>query len=112
MANAYSKSDSTRHSPREPKEKKAVKPIPKESEKIKGAKVRYKKARAKYLLAFPYCEVVTCNSLADQIHHKKGRIGSLLTDSDFFLAVCAECHKKIEENVTWAKENGYSLDRL
>lgn len=49
---------------------------------------------------------------ATQVHHKKGRIGKLLCDVRFFLPVSAEGHKKIEENPEWAKEKGYSLNRL
>lgn len=62
-------------------------------------------------------------TMESQIHHKRGRTGyadqwardldiSLLIDVRYFLAVSAEGHKKIEDNPDWAKERGYSLDRL
>ena len=49
---------------------------------------------------------------ATQVHHMKGRIGDLLTDEHWFLPVSDPAHKKIELNPDWAKENGFSLNRL
>lgn len=49
---------------------------------------------------------------ATEIHHMKGRTGTLLTDENNWLAVSAAGHKKIEMNPNWAKENGYSKNRL
>jgi len=46
------------------------------------------------------------------IHHKKGRIGKLYLDITFWIALSREGHCMVEENPEWAKENGYSLDRL
>lgn len=49
---------------------------------------------------------------ATEVHHMKGRIGNLLLDTKFWLAVSRDGHKKIEENPDWAKENGFSLNRI
>lgn len=49
---------------------------------------------------------------AIEVHHKKGRIGSLYLDERYWLAVSDQGHKKIELNPKWAKEKGYSLSRL
>ena len=68
----------------------------------------YREVRKQYLLYNQYC---FCGAMATDIHHKRGRIGNLLIDSNYFLSVCRGCHKKIEENPKWAKENGYSLNR-
>lgn len=46
------------------------------------------------------------------VHHKKGRVGSLFLDERFWVALSREGHKFVEENPEWAKENGYSLNRL
>ena len=46
------------------------------------------------------------------IHHKKGRVGSLYLDTKYWVALSREGHKFVEENPIWAKENGYSLNRL
>jgi hypothetical protein len=59
---------------------------------------------------------------ASQVHHKKGRHGyadewafeqeiSLLHDQRFWLPVCPQCHRRIEENPAWAYEREYSLTR-
>lgn len=74
------------------------------------ALIKYRKVRASYLEANPYCEV--CGRLANQLHHKKGRIGDRLFDEKFFLATCDKCHSKITRNPAWAMEMEYSLDRL
>jgi len=58
----------------------------------------------------PFCKV--CGKSATDVHHMRGKIGEDLTDSRYFLAVCRGCHTLIEENPTWAKEKGYSLNRL
>lgn len=47
-----------------------------------------------------------------EVHHKKGRTGSLFLDERYWLAVSREGHIQIENNPEWAKEKGYSLDRL
>lgn len=112
MPKPYSKLDSTRHALKEVKEKAKPKPIPKKSKKLVDAEKIYNKERKEYLQAYPYCEVNACKSLSNQIHHKKGRIGSLMYDTEYFLAVCTDCHSKIELNPIWAKVNGYSIIRL
>lgn len=45
------------------------------------------------------------------VHHKKGR-GKYLLDTSTWIALSREGHRKVEENPTWAYENGYSLKRL
>lgn len=72
----------------------------------------YSAIRVQFLYDYPVCQVPGCYMTSHQVHHKKGRIGDLLTDVRYFLAVCWGCHKQIEENPKWAKENGYSLSRL
>lgn len=72
----------------------------------------YKKVRDQYITEHPVCEVDGCYQYATEIHHKKGRVGDLLTDPEFFLAVCHEHHRYIEDHPDWAKKYGYSLSRL
>lgn len=74
----------------------------------------YKKVRENYLSKQINCEAELsgCNFEANQIHHKKGRMGNLLIDDKYFLAVCGNCHHWIENNPVQAKELGFSLDRL
>jgi len=109
---AYSKEQSAFKPAKKEVEKKKPKPINKKSKKLIDAEKVYTKERKAYLQAYPYCEVVGCNKESQDIHHRKGRIGALLSDSNFFMAVCREHHSKIEIEPIWAKKNGYSLDRL
>lgn len=82
----------------------------------------YKVTREHYLNEHVRCEVKGCNQKATEIHHMKGRQGyadkqaiadqvTLLCDARFFLAVCRDCHHKIERNPRWAKDQGYSKSR-
>lgn len=63
-----------------------------------------------------FCPVIkqlkNIDVIATTIHHKKGRIGNLLLDTNFWVALSMEGHEYVEKNPTWAKENGYSLNRL
>ena len=70
----------------------------------------YLRRREKYLTLHPECEV--CGGVATTIHHKKGREGKLLINVMYFLGCCMPCHNKIELNPIWAKEQGYSINRL
>lgn len=47
-----------------------------------------------------------------EVHHMKGRIGKLLLDKRYWLAVSRKGHQRIELNPEWAKEQGFSLSRL
>ncbi len=97
----------------DPKPEPKIKPKP---SKISHLSNKRKKENKEYLtlrevfLNNKFCPIT--GDPATQVHHKKGRIGKLLTDVRFWLAVSAEGHKKIEENPEWAKEKGYSLNRL
>jgi hypothetical protein len=64
-------------------------------------------AKAKhFLINRPFCEVEDCHNKAVQVHHKARR-GRFFLDESTWLAVCQECHEKIEHNPKWAIENGY-----
>lgn len=81
------------------------------SDKRKKELSEYRKERGKYMNDNPICEA--CNfSPSTEIHHQKGKIGKLLYNPLYFLAVCRPCHNEIENNPEWAKENEYSIDRL
>jgi len=99
------------------------KPIPKVSKKkaVLDAKYTVKKI---VFMAKPENKICpVTNQPTTDIHHKMGRVGfadewarinniPLLLDERFWLAVSREGHRQIEENPEWAKENGYSLNRL
>ena len=91
-------------------EKTARQPIRKVSRKQASRLRDYQKVRLEFLGDNPFCKV--CGKRASDIHHKKGREGNLLTNKSYFLAVCRTCHQYIELHPEWAKEKGYSLNRL
>lgn len=85
------------------------KPIKQRSDKRKKEEATYLKKRREYLINHPICEVKHCNNRAIDIHHKKRRIGNLLIDNRYFMAVCRNCHIEIENNPNNSKEKGYLL---
>lgn len=72
----------------------------------------YIKVRYLFLIENPICQIEGCGCEATEVHHKKGRIGKLLTDVRYFLAVCRSHHNYIELHPEESKEKGYSLSRL
>jgi len=42
----------------------------------------------------------------NQIHHRNGRLGSLLMDKRFWIPVSREGHRKIHDAPDWARANG------
>ena len=91
------------------------KPIARRSPKRAKQERDYMKERKTFLLSSPSCQahlINICTKHSTDVHHKKGRIGQLLTDTKFFLAVCRPCHDWIELNPKEAKELGYSINRI
>lgn len=56
--------------------------------------------------AHPICQICDI-SATDDVHHKRGRIGKKLVESEFFLAVCRGCHDEIHRNPAGAREVGF-----
>lgn len=84
-----------------------LKPI---SDKRRNELKLYNILRKAYLIEHPICEACNC-SKAMWIHHKKGR-GIYLCVVEFFMAVCGQCHRWIEDNREDAREKKWLLDRL
>ena len=90
-------------------------PLKKVSEKY-GEELEkfHRKVKPKWLLEHPGCQVeitpeILCNSINGvTIHHMKGR-GKYLNNKRWFLTVCTDCHRKIENNKKWARNEGYIL---
>ena len=72
----------------------------------------YRVVRDGYLATNKVCEHPECKNLSEDLHHAKGRVGSLLTDVRYFKALCRRCHRWVEENPEQAKSLGLSLSRL
>lgn len=100
------------------KQAKAIKSIKKQSKKREQQTKIYTQLR-KAFLSKPenkWCPVMlqlkNKKVKATTIHHKRGKIGDLLNDTRFWVALSMDGHKYVEENPIWAKKNGYSLNRL
>ncbi|WP_060868532.1 hypothetical protein [Chryseobacterium indologenes] len=108
---------------KKPKETKARKPIPRVSKKRAVEDAKYTAAKIQYMSKVENKICPVTGQITTDVHHKKGRVGfadqwarinniSLLLDTRFWLAVSRDGHRQIEENPSWAKEMGYSLNRL
>lgn len=86
-------------------------PLRKVSKKRSSDLVKYNKAKKEYLDSHERCEICECFK-ARVIHHKKGRLGPLLWDQRYFMALCEPCHDTVETKKEWAMKMGYRLDRL
>lgn len=94
----------------EPKPKRKRIPVNKVSKKRQEENKIYKVKRAEFLKLHTICPIT--GGRTEDVHHVKGRTGTLFLDERYWLAVSREGHRKIEENPIWAKENGYSANRL
>ena len=94
------------------KNKKARKSIKNVSTKRELENEQYKALRLEFLSRpeNKICPIMKTETT--DIHHKKGRIGKLLLDTNYWIALSREGHRLVEENPEWAKEQGYSLNRL
>lgn len=88
--------------------------IAKRSKKRAKQEREYAKKRKAYLTDNDVCLAFLegCTLQATDVHHKKGRCGNLLTDENYFLAVCRNCHHVLETSPKLAKELGLSISRL
>lgn len=99
----------------QPKKPTAIKkPIPPRSSKREVQDAVYSVLRIKFLKEHIMCEahLPGCTQSSTDVHHKRGRIGTLLTEIKYWLAVCRHCHDWIEAHPEESKEKGLSLDRL
>lgn len=53
-----------------------------------------------------------CQRPSIEIHHSKGKIGSLLNDTRFWKAIARACHDWAEANPKEAKKIGLSVNRI
>ena len=91
---------------------KEFKPIPKISQKKKIENLKYQVLRTEFLGKKENQVCPVTGEKTTEIHHKKGRVGSLFLNTKFWLGVSRKGHLKIENNPEWAKENGFSENRL
>ena len=92
--------------------KSLYKPIKKVSDKRKIQNAKYLVLRIEFLGRPENQKCPITGKPTTDVHHMKGRIGDLLLDTRYWVALSREGHKYVEENPEWAKENGFSLNRL
>lgn len=76
---------------------------------------RYKAAKREVAVrSGGLCEakLIGCTGKAQDVHHRRGRIGDDLFDVDLLLAVCRACHDWIGDHPAAAMEAGLLLSRL
>ena len=95
-----------------PKEHKKPTPIKKQSDKRKVQELQYLADRKVFLAKPENAKCPITGWPTTDIHHMKGRIGDLLLNQRYWIALSREGHQHVEDNPEWAKENGYSLNRL
>lgn len=89
--------------------------IPKVSEKRKAEKKEYDVLREAFLKEHPICECgrIECKrGPSTDVHHSKGRAGSLYLDTMFWKALSRACHRWVELNPIEAKKLGLSVNRI
>jgi len=73
--------------------------------RLSKKRLLYISLKKAYIKTHPICELCKINK-SEQIHHRAGRLGDLLTKEKFFLAVCDKCHKRIHLNEEESREKG------
>lgn len=96
-ANTNSKPPS--HSPHAPRRAKRVRPVSPGRAKLLRA---YRADRLTFLRAHPRCDRCGAQGHRD-VHHTRGRAGTLLLDSRHWRALCRECHDWVGENPAEAR---------
>ena len=91
---------------------KSFKPINKVSDKRKIENAKYLVLRIEFLGKPENQKCPITGKPTTDVHHMKGRTGSLLLDTRYWVALSREGHKFVEENPEWSKKNGFSLSRL
>jgi hypothetical protein len=86
------------------------KPIRRRSARMVKLMKEYNKQKALFLNEHPMCAVFPYVP-ATEIHHKKGRLGSLLLDERFWLPVSLVGHTYIHNNPALSYEQGWMIKR-
>lgn len=73
---------------------------------------RYTFLRAQYLDTNPWCAHPACTQYATEVHHKRGRVGELLTAVEHWLPLCHTHHVWVTEHPALAKVMGLSENRI
>ena len=82
-----------------PKPRKRVAP---RSERMAGRMAIYRRLKGEFMAVHRHC--AGCGGAATEVHHVRGRVGPLLLDTTYWLAMCAGCHRWVHENINEARE--------
>lgn len=85
-----------------------LKPV---SAKRKREQRTYMKRRAEFLRTHSVCAICQLRP-STELHHMRGRVGSLFLDERYWMGLCSEDHRTVTENPSWAYEQGWSLRRI
>jgi len=91
--------------PRQPRKK-----IRGRSNRMQRLMIYYNQRRHEYMALHPNCSMHG-NCHATQIHHQRGRSGTLLLDERFWKPVCAAAHALIQEHPDIARRTGLLCQR-
>jgi hypothetical protein len=91
---------------KKPEKSKPKRPIRRISRKRMRSQIIYRRRKQGFMAKHPRCQCCK-RALSEDLHHKRGRIGRLLTDERFWMAVCRPCHDRIHRHPAEAVERGY-----
>lgn len=67
-----------------------------------GKMAVYKRLKGEFLAVHRHC--AACCGLAAEVHHTRGRAGTLLLDTRYWMALCPACHRWVHENIEAARK--------
>lgn len=98
--------DQVKEPPAKPKAAKRKAPVKKVSTKRKRDASVYTRRKAEFFKAHPVCQFPGCKKPTSDLHHSRGRAGSLFLDERFWKALCRDHHNWVGENMDAAREMG------
>lgn len=72
----------------------------------------YTKLRRVFLASSPWCTYPDCGHPATEVHHRRGRVGALLTAVEHWSPLCHGHHVFVTEHPSEALAMGLSESRL
>lgn len=85
-----------------------------QKQRMERARRRYTVLRGQFLEQNPACAICTADGAptrATEVHHRKGR-GAHFLAVETWLPICRSHHERVTLHPQWAKDNGWSLDRI
>lgn len=93
------------------------KPTSKRQKRIRRVSIKkaadlkeYYALRSRFLENVDLCEICHTDRPVE-IHHRRGRVGPLLTDLRHLMATCKKCHQWLHENIEEARTLGYICEK-